>query len=140
MCTSSDDLRRNPLIMPLDLQNVAVTTEQRVRSPRIGSSNNIPLDLTARNDNFMDMHRSGQDNRCSRSSNVTSGTLSSDSFKTLPDFLSDGHVHSSASVRNTPDVNLDTLLMDEENVSTTNHSTRTLNRSHSTSLRQENVR
>lgn len=135
MCTSSDDLRRNALIMPLDLPSGEMTTENRIRSPR--SSNNIPLDLTARNDNFMDMHRSGQDNR---GSNGTAGTNSNDTFKTLPDFLSDGHVHSSASVRNTPDVNLDTLLMDEANVSTINHSTRTLTRSHSNSLSLENVR
>lgn len=140
MCTSSDDLRRNPLIMPLDLPSCAVTTEHRNQSPRINSSNNIPLDLTARNDNFMDMHRSGTDNRCSRGSDVTAGTNSNDTFKTLPDFLSDGHVHSSASVRNAPDVNLDTLPMDEANIITSNDSTRILNRSHSNSLIQENVR
>lgn len=126
--------------MPLDLPSGEVTTEHRIRSPRISSSNNIPLDLTARNDNFMEMQRSGQDNRCSRGSNGTVGTNSSDTFKTLPDFLSDGHVHSSVSVRNTPDVNLDTLPMDETNVSTANDGTRTLNRSHSNSLVQENVR
>lgn len=126
--------------MPLDLPSGEVTTEHRSRSPRISSSNNIPLDLTARNDNFMDIHRSGQDNRCSRGTNGPTGTNSNDTFKRLPDFLSDGHVHSSVSVRNTPDVNLDTLPMNEANVSTSNDGTSTLNRSHSNSLLQENVR
>lgn len=64
MCTSSDDmLRRNPLILPLDLPP---SNEQQQRSPRITSMNNIPLDLTARSSDYFLDRQQQQDLRSKR--------------------------------------------------------------------------
>lgn len=82
MCNSNESNRnsshRNPLILPLDLP---------IDLPINAGLNNYQLDLTARTAGFpldsRNLHLPGSGNN-----------VGGDNFQTLPDFLSDGHIHS----------------------------------------------
>lgn len=86
MCNSNESNRstsnRNPLILPLDLPMTTIAGQNRSQM-----HNNYQLDLTARTDGYPPVNE-----HLSNSRNVPGG---GENFQTLPDFLSDGHVHSS---------------------------------------------
>ncbi|KAG4068192.1 hypothetical protein HA402_008833 [Bradysia odoriphaga] len=91
MCNSNESNRnasnRNPLILPLDLPIDLPSNAGHNRSQSHPMHNNYQLDLTARTDGYPPVN-----DHLSNSRNSQSG--GGDSFQTLPDFLSDGHVHS----------------------------------------------
>lgn len=95
MCNSNESNRtatnRNPLILPLDLPISNNAGRSQMSSHQM--HNNYQLDLTARADGYppVNEHLSN-----SRNTHLSSGGGGGggDSFQTLPDFLSDGHVHS----------------------------------------------
>lgn len=92
MCNSNESNRsssnRNPLILPLDLPINA--GQNRSQMPH-QMHNNYQLDLTARADGFPPVNDHPSNNRNFHLPGSSSG---GESFQTLPDFLSDGHIHS----------------------------------------------
>lgn len=99
MCNSNESNRnaanRNPLILPLDLPiDLPINAGHNRSQMTHQMHNNYQLDLTARTDGFPP----GLDHlNNSRNSHLPGGghNVGGESFQTLPDFLSDGHIHSS---------------------------------------------
>lgn len=99
MCNSNESSsrsasNRNPLILPLDLPiDLPINSGHHNRSHQSHHPmhNNYQLDLTARTDGYPPVNE-----HLSNSRNSQSGGGGGDNFQTLPDFLSDGHVHSTA--------------------------------------------
>ncbi|KAJ6649611.1 hypothetical protein Bhyg_04849 [Pseudolycoriella hygida] len=97
MCNSNESNRsssgRNALILPLDLPIDLPTNSGQNRSQMSNQMhNNYQLDLTARTDGYSPV----VDHSSSRNSHHLpgGGHSAGESFQTLPDFLSDGHIHS----------------------------------------------
>lgn len=94
MCNSNESNRnssnRNPLILPLDLPiDLPINAGHNRSQMAHQMHNSYQLDLTARTDGFPPAidHLSN-----SRNSLLPGG--GGENFQTLPDFLSDGHIHS----------------------------------------------
>ncbi len=97
MCNSNESNRnasnRNPLILPLDLP---IDLPMNAGHNRSQMHNNYQLDLTARTDGYppVNDHLSNSRNSHLPSGGGGGGHSGGENFQTLPDFLSDGHVHS----------------------------------------------
>lgn len=94
MCNSNESNRnssnRNPLILPLDLPiDLPINSGHNRSQMPHQMHNSYQLDLTARTDGYPPVSDHSIN---SRNSHLPGG--GGDNFQTLPDFLSDGHVHS----------------------------------------------
>lgn len=142
MCNASDSSRsienRNSVLLPLDLP---LSQSSRNLNGQRSTRNDIPLDLTARNESFVGPeHTSNNDNiykiwflklllkylYLDRVA-LLSGN---ENFQILPDFLSDGHNHAAVRLNDDLHESNDEQISDHSNV----------NRSPLARLREENLR